>query len=119
VSAVLRLSDVRTPARLREAQQIEQIRRDCLDAGLNAHQIQHVLARARKSLRYQAEPAAAMCGVVQRAKANGLSAFTLLKGLQAVLRERLAGRSSATAYQAGVAAMRPARSGGAGEGGAA
>lgn len=108
MTTIIQLSAVRTPARVLEARQIEQIRRDCLESGLNAHQVQKVLARARKSLRKQvAGPGPAMQGVLQRAKAWGVSSFTLLDGLQAALRELAADRSSATAYQMGVAAMRP------------
>lgn len=110
MTTIIQLSAVRTPARVLEARQIEQIRRDCVDSGLNAHQVQKVLARARKSLRKQAANTSsgnAMQGVLERAKAWGVSSFTLLDGLQAVLRELASGRSSATAYQVGVSAMRP------------
>lgn len=103
----VRLANFRDPARAAEARTISQLRRQCADAGLNPLQIQHVLRRARRSLRAGVPVGGTMEAVVCRAESLGASAFTLLDGLQATLRELVAGRSGATAYQAGVAAMKP------------
>lgn len=95
------------PARVLEAQQIEAIRRDCADAGLNAHQTQRVLARARRSLRVQKSTGNALVAVLERGKATQVSSFTLLDGLQAAFRALFEGRSTAMAVFEGNKAMRP------------
>ena len=107
MSAVIDLRHFRSPERVLEAQQIEAIRRDCADAGLNAHQTQRVLARARRSLRVQKSTRPALVAVLERGKAHRVSAFTMLDGLQAAFRALFSGSSPAMAVFEGNKAMRP------------
>lgn len=93
-------------ARLSEARVVDEIRRDLLERGVPAAQVQHVCARARASLRRGRPPRGPLQGVIHRAKDQGLSPFSLMDGLQATLRALMEGRSGAVAYQAGIAAMR-------------
>lgn len=117
MSAVIEMRHFRSPARVIEAQQIEAIRRDCTEAGLNAHQTQRVLARARKSLRElerieaalraDTRPDKVFQAVFERGKARNVSSFTLLDGLQAALQALAAGCSGGWAVYSANKAMRP------------
>ena len=106
MSNVIHLHPDSMRTRLSEAQAVQEIRRDLLERGVPASQVQRVCARARDSLRRGRPPRGPIQGVLHRAKDLGLSSFTLMDGLQATLRALIEGRSGAVAYQAGIAAMR-------------
>lgn len=108
MSNVIHLHPDSMRARLSEAQTLQEIRRDLLQRGVPASQVQRVCARARESLRRGRPPRGPIQGILHRAKDMGLTSFTLVDGLQAALRALLEDRSGAVAYQAGIAAMRAA-----------
>jgi hypothetical protein len=108
-----------TPERLREARALADLRLVCIEHGISSHQTARLVARARKSLRTNAHTRPALLAVSESAKARGVSQYRIVDAFVAACEALSAGRSAATAYQAGVAAMRPQARAHAPSGGAA
>jgi hypothetical protein len=109
MATVIQLAPYQRPQRQTEAQAMEIIRRDLLNAGVKPDQMQAAMRRARESFRRQQSVGPALDAIFERARHDNSSSWALLDGFQAVVRELLAGRSPAVAIQAGYRALRPSR----------
>lgn len=93
-----------------EAQVIAEIRRDCIAAGLDPHQVQTATRRARSAFRYRrAAVLPTVQAVAERARFRQSTPMDLLRALNTAIDALLHGHSPAVAIPAGNRSLRNGR----------